>query len=83
MKLYIYCYTGAIAPNVVLWQLVKEVSVFRKYSTGHSGTYTSLTKLLAWQARPGTTHDGNGTKAETYSSISATNQHQLRQKTYQ
>ena len=27
---------------------------------------TPLTKLLAWQARPGTTHDGSGTEAETY-----------------
>ena len=35
--------------------------------------HTPLT-LLARQARPGTTHDGSGTKAETYSSISATNQ---------
>ena len=42
--------------------------------------YTPLTKLLAGQARPGKTHDGVGTKAETYSSISATNQYQLRQK---
>ena len=45
--------------------------------------YTSLTKFLAWKARPGTTRDGIETKAETYSSISATNQHQLRQKMYQ
>ena len=45
--------------------------------------YTPLTKLLARQARPGTTHDGSGTKAETYLSILATNQHQLRQKMYQ
>ena len=43
-------------------------------------TYTPFTKLLARQARPGTTHDGSGIEAETYSSISATNQHQLRQK---
>ena len=42
--------------------------------------YTPLTKLLAQQARPGRTHDGSGTKAETDSSISATNQHQSRQK---
>ena len=45
--------------------------------------YTPLTKLLARQARPGTTHDGSGTEAETYSPMSATNQHQLRQKIYQ
>ena len=45
--------------------------------------YTPLTKLLARQARPGTAHDGSGTKAETYSSITATNQHQSRQKIYQ
>ena len=45
--------------------------------------YTPLTKLLARQARPGITHDGSGTEPETYSSISATNQHQLRQKMYQ
>ena len=45
--------------------------------------YTPLKKLLAWQARPGTTHNGSGTKTETYSSISATNQHQSRQKIYQ
>ena len=37
-------------------------------------------KLLAWQARPGTTQHGSGSKAETYSLIPATNQHQLRQK---
>ena len=42
-----------------------------------------LYTILAWQARPGTTHDGSGTEGETYSSISATNQHQLRQKIYQ
>ena len=46
-------------------------------------SYTPLTKLLAQQARPGTTHDGSGTKAETYSSILATKQHQSRQKIYQ
>ena len=45
--------------------------------------YTPLAKLLAWQARPGTTQDGSGNKAENYSSISATNQHQLRQKMYE
>ena len=27
----IFTVTGAIAPNVLQWQLVKEVSVFRKY----------------------------------------------------
>ena len=37
--------------------------------------YTLLMKLLAWQARPGTTNDRSRTKAEGYSSISATNQH--------
>ena len=42
MKLYICCYTGAIAPNVLQWELVKEVSVFRKYSTGHFGTYLQI-----------------------------------------
>ena len=42
MKLHIYCYTGAIAQNVLQWQLVKKVSVFRKYSTGHSGTYLQI-----------------------------------------
>ena len=36
-----------------------------------SAYYTPLTKLLARQARPGRTHDRSGTKAETYSSISA------------
>ena len=46
-------------------------------------TLTPLTKLLARQARPGITHDRSGTEAETYSSIPATNQHQLRQKMYQ
>ena len=46
-------------------------------------SYTPLTKLLARQARPGKTHDESGTKAETYSSISATNQHQLEQKMHQ
>ena len=45
--------------------------------------YTPLAKLLARQARPGTTQDGSGNKAENYSSILATNQHQLRQKMYQ
>ena len=40
-------------------------------------------KFLARQARPSTTQDGNENKAENYSSISATNQHQLRQKMYQ
>ena len=38
--------------------------------------YTPLAKLLARQARPGTAQDGSGNKAENYSSISATNQHQ-------
>ena len=42
--------------------------------------YTPLAKLLARQARPGTAHDGSGNEAENYSSISATNQHQLSQK---
>ena len=46
-------------------------------------SYTPLTKLLAQQARPGKTHDGSRTEAETYPSISATNQHQLRQKIHQ
>ena len=45
--------------------------------------YTPLAKLLARQARLGTTQDGSGNKAENYSSISATNHHQLRQKMYQ
>ena len=45
--------------------------------------YTPLAKLLARQARPGMTQDGSGNKAENYLSISATNQHQLRQKVYQ
>ena len=45
--------------------------------------YTPLIKLLAQQARPGRTQDGSRNKAENYSSISATNQHQLRQKMYQ
>ena len=40
-------------------------------------------KLSAWQARPGTMQGGSGNKAENYSSISATNQHQLRQKIYE
>ena len=40
-------------------------------------------KLLAQQVRRDKTHDRSRTKAETYSSISATNQHQLRQKIYQ
>ena len=42
--------------------------------------YTPLAKLLAQQERLGTTQDGSGNKAENYSSISATNQHQLRHK---
>ena len=46
-------------------------------------SYISLAKLLARHSRPGTTQDGSGNKAENYSSISATNQHQLRQKMYQ
>ena len=46
-------------------------------------TYTALAKLLARQARPGPTQDGSRNKAENYSSISATNQHQLRQKMYE
>ena len=45
--------------------------------------YTPLAKLLARQARPGTTQDGSGNKAENYSSISATDQHQLRQKLHE
>ena len=49
----------------------------------HLPTYTPFTKLLACQARPGTTQHGSGNKAENYSSISATNQHQLRQKMYE
>ena len=45
--------------------------------------YTPLVKLLARQARPVTTQDGSGNKAENYSSISTANQHQLRQKMYE
>ena len=41
------------------------------------GEIHSLAKLLARQARPGTTQDGSGNEAENYSSILATNQHQL------
>ena len=37
--------------------------------------YTPLAKLLARQARLGMPQDGSGNKAESYSSISATNQH--------
>ena len=46
-------------------------------------SYTPLAKLLARQARPGTTQYGSGNTAGNYSSISATNQYQLRQKMYQ
>ena len=42
--------------------------------------YTPLAKLLARQARPGTTDHGSGNKAQNYSSISATDEHQLSQK---
>ena len=49
----------------------------------HLWVYTPLAKLLARQARPGTTQDGSGNKAENYSSISTTNQRQLRQKMYE
>ena len=45
--------------------------------------YTPLAELIARQARPGTTQDGSGNKAKNYSSISAINQHQLKQKMYQ
>ena len=70
------------------WSDEASMELFRKilhsfdYQTDLN-TYTPLTKLLARQARPGTTHDGSGIEAKTYSSISATNQHQLRQKIYQ
>ena len=40
-------------------------------------------EIISTAGKTGTTHDGSGTKAETYSSISATNQHQSRQKIYQ
>ena len=50
---------------------------------GKSTKYTPLAKLLARQARLGTTQDGSRNKAENYSSISATNQHQLTQTMYQ
>ena len=56
-----------------------EMNIIKFYS---NLTYTPLAKLLARQARPGTTQDGSGNKAENYSSISAANQHQLRQKMY-
>ena len=46
-------------------------------------TYTPLTKLLARWARLGRTHDGSGNHAKKYSSISATNQHQISSKIYQ
>ena len=42
-----------------------------------------LAKLLPRQTRPGTMHDRSGNEAKNYSSISATNQHQLSQKMYQ
>ena len=45
--------------------------------------HTPLAKLSAQQVRPGMRQDGSRNKAENYSSISATNQHQLRQKMYQ
>ena len=61
---------------------VSDISRLGK-STESNLIYTPLMKLLAWQARLGKTYDGSGTKAETYSSISATNQHQSRQKIYQ
>ena len=72
--------------NRQLW-LIREVRVEQrgriKLRESRRLKYTPLTKLLARQARPGTTHNGSGTEAETYSSISATNQHQLRQIIYQ
>ena len=51
--------------------------------TTANAVYTPLTKLLARWARPGRTHDGSGNHAEKYSSISATNQHQISSKMYQ
>ena len=51
--------------------------------TPNRSIHTPLAKLLARQARPSTTQDGSGNRAENYSSISATIQHQLRQKMYQ
>ena len=40
-------------------------------------------EIISMAGKTGTTQDGSGNKAENYSSISATNQHQLRQKMYQ
>ena len=48
-----------------------------------SVSYTPLTKLLARWARSGRMQDGSGNHAEKYSSISATNQHQISSKMYQ
>ena len=51
---------------------VAQLTTFRRFidQSDQQQYYTPLTKLLARQARPGTTHDGSGAKAETYSSIS-------------
>ena len=74
-------------PSHSFWKMVFNKDFQNNIATltciTHNFWYTSLVKLLAWQARPGKTCDGSRNKAENYSSISATNQHQLSQKMYQ
>ena len=61
----------------------KPYSFVPPRSVGALVTLHYVGTVSALQARPGMTKDGSGNKAENYSSISATNQHQLRQKMYQ
>ena len=56
-------------------QMRVEIATYVHAGLLHAATYmyTPLAKLLARQARLGTTQDGSRNQAENYSSISATN----------
>ena len=56
-----------ITETVIKMSDRKRVITSRCKKAKNNNNYTPLTKLLARQARPGTTHDGSGTKAEIYS----------------
>ena len=52
-------YTNSVKVSELNWY-----DVNRKYTVPLTNNYTTLAKLLARQARPGTTYDESGNKAE-------------------
>ena len=73
---YIHLFVKKINRNKRSW------GPFTWHSLGLTYMYSPLMKLLAQWARSGRTHSGSGNHAEKYSSISATNQHQINSKMY-